>query len=89
MFRAQRKSNSNSKFQKGSGMYKCESCGKQTRATGRNDCEHVRMCSHCYEVGGWVNAVSDGECTIAGVPEEYRADVAKDLGIVLEETKNA
>lgn len=89
MFRTQRSTKSNSKFQKGSGMYRCESCGKPTRATGRGDCENVRMCAHCYDVGGWVNVVSDGECTIDQVPAEFRTDVAKDLGLVLEETKNA
>lgn len=70
---------SNSRFQKGSGAYKCEGCGKMTRATGRGDCEHVRMCARCYDVAGWVNAVSDGECTVAEVPAEFRDEVAKEF----------
>ena len=73
------KTQTNSRFQKGSGTYKCESCGKLTRATGRGDNEHVRMCVHCYKVGGYVNAISDGEMELADVPEEYRADVAKEM----------
>lgn len=73
------KTQANSRFQKGSGVYKCESCGKMTRSTGRGDNEFVGMCAHCYEVGGYANAVSDGEMELADVPEEFRADVAKEM----------
>lgn len=78
-----RKSNPNSRFQAGSGAYKCQSCGKTTRNVGNQDAADLRLCAHCYEVGGWANAVLDGDVTINEVPDQYRADVAQDLGIDL------
>ena len=47
------------RFQKGSGCYKCESCGRMTRATGRGDNEHVNLCADCYDEGGLENQHSD------------------------------
>ena len=70
---------SNSRFQKGSGVYTCVSCKKATRSTGRGDNEHVRMCEHCYKVAGYVNAINDGEMELSEVPEEYREDVEAEL----------
>ena len=48
-----------SKFQKGSGCYKCTVCGRQTRSTGRGDNENLRQCAECYEVGGIENQILD------------------------------
>jgi hypothetical protein len=50
---------SNSNFQRGSGVYTCQECGKRTRATGRGDCEHVQLCGECYDLAGWENLHSD------------------------------
>lgn len=50
-----------SRFAKGSGLYACRSCGRQTRATGGRDNENVRLCVECYELGGIENAFLDGE----------------------------
>jgi hypothetical protein len=67
----------NSRFQKGSGVY---TCGKATRATGRGDNEHVKLCAYCYELGGWINAVLNVEVELDDVPVEYRFDVVKEVG---------
>jgi len=73
-------STKNSKFRKGSGAYTCASCNKLTRETGGGE-SFVGLCLHCYEVGGWANSILDGDVEIEGVPEKYRADVKRDLGI--------
>jgi len=67
------------RFAKGSGAYRCASCGKLTRETGIGE-SYIDLCLHCYEVGGWLNAVLDGE-DIENVPAEYREDVAREAGI--------
>ncbi len=46
------------------GCYKCQSCGKNTRATGRQDNEHVGLCVRCYDMGGDQNCVWDGTMTV-------------------------
>ncbi len=58
-----------SKFQKGSGCYTCDSCGKLTRSTGRGDNEHAGLCARCYDMGGDECAIQDGMMTA----EEFRA----------------
>lgn len=62
--------NRNSKFRKGSGTYKCQSCGKMTRETGHgeSDCE---LCVYCYEVAGEYNGLQDGQMS----HEEYTVKV--------------
>ena len=46
-------------FKKGSGVYSCSCCGRKTRATGRNDNEHLQMCAECYDLGGLENLIED------------------------------
>jgi hypothetical protein len=48
------------RFQKGSGMYQCRCCGRNTRSTGNGDNENVRLCEQCYELAGYENMVQDG-----------------------------
>jgi hypothetical protein len=48
----------NSRFQRGSGVYSCQSCKRQTRASG-GDNEDVRLCFECYEISGLENQISD------------------------------
>lgn len=50
----------NSRFQRGSGVYTCRCCGKQTRETGQceSSCE---LCLACYEESGWENTHSDND----------------------------
>lgn len=55
----------NSRFQKGSGVYKCRACGHNTRAVGNGDCEHLQLCEICFDIGGLENAVADGCATEA------------------------
>ena len=48
------------RFEKGSAVYTCRSCKRNTRSTGRGDNEMVRMCVECYELAGIDNAYRDG-----------------------------
>ena len=61
------------RFQKGSGCFTCQSCGKKTRSTGCGDNEHVNLCVDCYERAGDENSVSDGLMT----QEEFNAKWSK------------
>ena len=47
-------------FEKGSGCYTCQCCGRKTRSTGNGDNEHVKLCAECYEMGGIENSIADG-----------------------------
>ncbi len=47
-----------SKFQRGSGTYKCESCGRATRETGHGESD-LRLCRKCYNGAGLENEHSD------------------------------
>ena len=49
----------NSKFQKGTGAYKCIECGKLTRETGEGESQ-AQLCLNCWEEGGLINEHSDG-----------------------------
>jgi hypothetical protein len=48
-----------SRFAKGSALYACRCCSRNTRATGNNDNEHVRLCVECYDLAGEENHLSD------------------------------
>ncbi len=48
----------NSQFQRGSGMYACECCTRQTRNTGTQPRES-KICEDCYELAGFINMLSD------------------------------
>lgn len=50
----------NNKFKKGSGVYTCSCCGKQTRETGLSESLNS-LCAYCLEEGEWENALSDGD----------------------------
>jgi len=49
----------NSRFQKGSGMYACRCCKRNTRATGNGDNDGVLLCVECYDLAGEENHLSD------------------------------
>jgi ribosome-binding protein aMBF1 (putative translation factor) len=51
------------RFQKGSGCFKCELCGKLTRSTGRGDNELLHLCKDCYDKSSDENAIVDGRMT--------------------------
>lgn len=46
------------RFQRGSGAYKCDSCGRTTRSTGQGN-EQLRLCAECYELAGIENEIQD------------------------------
>lgn len=60
------------RFRKGSGVYKCEICGKMTRETGESE-SFVGLCVYCYTVGGLQNSVADGQMT----KEEFAVEVER------------
>lgn len=47
------------RFEKGSAVYACRCCGRNTRSTGRGDNELVRLCAECYDLAGEENSLSD------------------------------
>jgi hypothetical protein len=49
----------NSRFQRGSGVYTCGSCKRQTRSTGRGDNENCGLCVECFEISGIENEIAD------------------------------
>jgi hypothetical protein len=65
----------NSRFQRGSGVYTCRSCGHDTRDTG-GDGSGVRLCDTCYELAGEVNHMSDNGGETYGTHDEVRAMLA-------------
>lgn len=46
------------RFTKGSGVYTCDCCGRQTRDTG--DGANNGLCSTCYDLAGYENMIMDG-----------------------------
>ncbi len=59
------------RFIKGSGLYRCRCCDRNTRSTGNGDNEHVQLCVDCYDLAGYENMVSDGE--------ELTSDIKSDI----------
>lgn len=49
----------NSYFQRGSGVFSCTCCGRQTRNTGIAD-PSSKLCEDCWELAGIYNAFQDG-----------------------------
>ena len=47
----------NARFQRGSGVFKCDCCARNTRNTGQP--HGSRLCAECYELAGWENSLSD------------------------------
>lgn len=45
-------------FQKGTGCFKCEGCGRQTRATGEQ-AVGVKLCPECWDLAGYYNEWQD------------------------------
>jgi hypothetical protein len=48
----------NSQFQRGTGCFNCESCGRRTRET-QNTPVGMRLCEDCYEIAGIYNVYQD------------------------------
>jgi len=60
------------RFQRGSGMYQCRCCKRNTRSVGNGDSEHVRLCVQCYDLAGEQNTFSDTGAFYAGHEEVLR-----------------
>ena len=63
------------RFERGSGCYKCQSCGRTTRATGRGDNEFTKLCAECYDLAGLENYISDNCADVTEVPESIKIEV--------------
>lgn len=66
------------RFARGSAVYACRCCKRNTRATGRGDNEHILLCAECYDLGGEENHLSDNGKFYSSKEEILRliADVA-------------
>lgn len=47
-----------SRFQRGSGVYTCRRCKKQTRDTQTGEAQH-QLCANCYEIESYENQHND------------------------------
>lgn len=47
------------RFERGSAVYECRCCERNTRSTGRGDNELVQLCAECYDLSGEENHLSD------------------------------
>jgi hypothetical protein len=65
------------RFERGSGVYKCGSCGRGTRSTGHGDNEHLRLCVQCFELAGMENELTDTGSTHAPTVRGYFAELAE------------
>lgn len=45
-------------FKRGTGVFKCEDCGHNTRETGAQGMG-VKLCPDCWELAGYINTLSD------------------------------
>ena len=45
-------------FKRGTGVFKCEDCGHNTRETGAQGMG-VKLCPDCWELAGYINMLSD------------------------------
>lgn len=67
------------RFITGKSVYKCRSCERLTRQTGRGDCEHIDLCEQCYELAGIENAITDGAS-----PKEYALQILQLYGELMQ-----
>jgi hypothetical protein len=65
------------RFERGSGVYKCGSCGRGTRSTGHGDNEHLRLCVQCFELAGMDNELTDTGTVNVGAVQSYFAELAE------------
>lgn len=73
------------RFKRGSGCYTCVDCGKRTRATGRGDNEHVKLCEDCYDRAGDENSVADGLLSVEAFKERWGRDPECEPFVAAEE----
>lgn len=71
----------NSRFQQGTGMFACESCGRQTRHTGTQS-SGSKCCDNCYELAGFQNSIWDNG--VEGLTAGDWAEVRRLWAVVCE-----
>lgn len=64
---------------RGSGVYPCVYCGKQTRETGEGESD-CKLCAHCYLIAGLENQHSDdghngdfADCPLCNPPKKRQS----------------
>ncbi len=57
-------------FKRGTGCFKCESCGKLTRLTEASE-QSSKMCNLCYETAGLCNELSDSGYSSSPLRAEF------------------
>lgn len=62
----------NSRFRSGSGVYRCNSCGRQTRETGEGESQSG-LCVDCFALAGIYNALLDE----GRLSPSYKAEVKR------------
>lgn len=62
-------------FTRGSGVYACRVCNRNTRDDGCGDSVGVRLCTQCYELSGLENIVQDGGELTDGDRSTIKANV--------------
>jgi hypothetical protein len=65
----------NSRFQRGSGVYVCRTCGHNTRDTG-GDGAGVQLCDLCFDLAGEENHISDNSGGTYESAENVRSQLA-------------
>lgn len=63
----------NSHFQRGSGAFKCDACGRLTRKTQLTAGHDGRLCPQDYELAGIYNSFQDGDPNVG----QYRPAVLR------------
>jgi len=64
------------RFERGSGLYVCRCCNRNTRSTGRGDNELVKLCADCYDLAGEENHLSDSGGEFYDSPENVLSMIA-------------
>lgn len=75
-----------SRFQRGSGCYECDVCGRKTRNVG-NQSFSSKLCSECFDLAGIENEISDGHATAQELKDRILAltsDIAAKGGSLAE-----
>jgi hypothetical protein len=70
-------------FEKGTGLYKCNACTRETRSTGQGDNENVGLCAQCWEIAGIENQLLDGDYEGPAGKRKLQLEIQEYQAIVL------
>ena len=70
-----------SRFERGTGVFKCATCARSTRSTGRGDNEHNGQCAECYDLAGETNSLSDNGELYDDVAARNALEILKSKGV--------